>query len=155
MERLFDYESSVAGGVPAMTSATTTKVTSSNVTPVKMRPHSAKPVTADEKASRQAYVEKEMASDKLAQLRAEKQRIADEIKAAKDAAKGDRLADEIARQREHPNKALVYTLGAALRNRIAAGQERATAIDEILEQCRALLESAPERQPKASKKAAD
>ncbi len=95
---------------------------------------------------------------KLAQLRAEKRVLDEQIKAAKADEKVDRLPAVQERQATAPNKALVVTLQAALRQRLAAGQPRDEAIAGVLENCRAFLVATPApepKQPKAAKNAAE
>ncbi len=123
------------------TAKVSTKVMSSNVTPLKFQPSNLKH-TAEETAAQTAFVESQMNNDRIAQLRAEQKRIADELKSLK-AAKPNRLEAEIARQIAKPNGDLVLTLRAALRGRLLYGQDEAEAIDGIVAQVRELLETTP------------
>ncbi len=120
----------------------TTRVFATDAAPIRVKSPKSAPLSAEDKKARTAFVEKEMATDKIAQLRAEQARLRDEMKALRESAKANRLDAVKASQREHPNKALVYTLAAALRARLSAGQERETATEEILAQVRELLDAA-------------
>ena len=126
------------------TAKVSTKVMNDNVTVLKV-PHIDTPVTPEERASQTKFVESQMSNDRIAQLRAEQKRIADELQALK-AAKPNRLEAEIARQLAKPNGDLVLTLRATLRGRILYGQDFGEAIDGIVAQCRTILESTSEEQ---------
>jgi hypothetical protein len=111
---------------------------------LKVRSPKAAPVaTPEQRAAQEAFVDAHLAQDRLAQLKAEQRRIAAELKELK-ASEPNKLEREIAKQTEHPNAALVYTLRASLRGRILYGQSADEAIDAIVAQCRTLLETTPE-----------
>lgn len=140
----------------AKTAKTTTKAYPSNVTPLELKPSAPKP-TPEQRQAQAAFVEVQLQEEpvvnntttevraepnRVAQLRAEQKRIAEELKALK-ASQPSGLEREIAKQLEHPNAALVYTLRASLRGRLLYGQSVEDAIEGIVTQCRALLESTP------------
>ena len=79
----------------------------------------------------------------LAELRAQRDALVAQIKAAREAEAAPRrtLEVEIAHQLAHPNKGLVWQLGSLLRRRVAPGQPRTEATEEILVYSRTLLDA--------------
>lgn len=89
-------------------------------------------------------------TDEMAALKARQKEIAAQLKALRDAQAAmrakrqeNKLADVIREQTDKPNGSLVYTLGAAMRQRMRAGAAREDAIEGVAAMCRDILASAP------------
>lgn len=130
-----------------MASPTTTKMTKSNVTALKVPAITAPDATPEERATQAAFLEKQMEQDSLASLRAEQRRIADAIKEAKARLPQQTPLERVIDRQQKLDQYIPKTLANRVWARVKVGQPFDEAWSAVTEQALTLARAFYDGEP--------